>query len=285
QIVEREAALADEALDVALEYDGDIVRESAVAMRTDAEPLANPAAMPVGCDQILRPHERFISGRQIADPRRDTLRVLLERDQLRRVAQLRAERFGMTTQDQLDPILAGHAGYRCAECAQVEVTAGARARTWQQSLKLPPGDRLCDMNGEVLERVPTCGDQVSLQSRDAQQLHAAHVHPAGTWVSQRAGMPFDEQRGYATPGKGYGCRQPRKPTADDENGDIASLHSASAPSRITLTEYPIWNILTRLIPVLFGPPEAVAPGSRAPRWSYACRAARSSSTSTRMFSV
>src|SRR6185437_2326655 len=224
QIIEREAALADEALDVALEYDGDIVRESAVAMRADAETLAHPAAMPVGGDQILRPHERFFPGRQIADPRRDTPGVLLERDQLRRVSQLRAERFGVTTQNQLDPFLAGHAGYRGAQCTQVELAAGARSCTWQQSLKLPPRDRLCDMNGEVLERVPTRGNQVRLQSRDAQQLHAAQVHAAGTWVFQRPGMTFHKKHWYGAPSQRYGRRKPRKATADDENGDITGLH-------------------------------------------------------------
>ena len=142
-------------------------------MCADPEPLANPAAMPIGGDQILRPHQLLLASVQIPYTRDDTLRVLLHRDELGRVTQLRAQRLRMTAEDRLDTILARHAGAGGTQAAQIEFATCARRASRYQRLQLAPRHRFRDVNGEILERVAAGCDEVWLKTCHAQQLHAA----------------------------------------------------------------------------------------------------------------
>jgi hypothetical protein len=73
-----------------------------MATHADAEPFANGAAVSVGRDDVLRPHEALRPVRQVADDRRDAVRVLLQRGALGAVPQPRAELLRPGPQDRFD---------------------------------------------------------------------------------------------------------------------------------------------------------------------------------------
>ena len=216
------------------EVDGDAVRQQAVAAHADAEPFADRAAVPVGRDDVPRPDRTLRPALQVADDRRDAVRVPVQRRALGAVPQPRAEPGGPDAQDGLERVLVDEQPHRRAEL----VDAGVEVREVVRDL--PAGQRL-DVVDPAVRRVLLLGfapDGV-LEPGRAQDLHRAEVEVAGLGVDRGARVPLDRQHLDSVPAQEQRGRQADQAAADDQYGHILA---GSAVHRKPLARPAMWCV-------------------------------------------
>jgi hypothetical protein len=216
------------------EVDGDAVRQQAVAAHADAEPLPDRAAVTVGRDDVLRAHRALRPALEVADDRRDAVRVLLQRRALVAVPQPRAEFGGPDAQDGLERVLVDEQPYRRAEL----VDPGVQVR--EVVGDLAAGQRL-DVVDPAVRRVLLLGfapDRV-LEPGRAQDLHRAEVEVSGPGVDRGARVPLDRQHVDSVMAQEQRGRQADQAAADDQYGHILT---GSAVHRKTSRQSAMWCV-------------------------------------------
>src|SRR5262249_54855322 len=118
------------------EVDGDAVRQKPMAVHANAEQLADRAAVSIGRDDVLRADRTLCPAAEIADDRRDAVRVLLERHAFGAVTQPCAEFLGAGAEYRLKRVLIDEQPHRRAELIDpgVEVREIVRDLTARQRL-------------------------------------------------------------------------------------------------------------------------------------------------------
>src|SRR5262249_37721645 len=112
-------------------------------MHSDPERFADVAAIAVASDQVIRAHAVVGLRCKGAKDGCDTVLILFEAHQLRRITNVRAECLGVLAQDRLDTVLSGRA-HAC------RTPLGRSPRSARQNgAQLPAGHALSDDDAEV----------------------------------------------------------------------------------------------------------------------------------------
>ena len=92
-------------INVRPKVDRDAVGQEPMSAHRDSQLFADPAAVPVGGDEVLRAHGSLLSAVEIAERGRDPGRILRNRRALDSIAQLGPKLLGAGTQDRLERVL------------------------------------------------------------------------------------------------------------------------------------------------------------------------------------
>ena len=200
---------------VGTEVDRRAVRQQAVAVHPDAEPLAHRAARAVGGDDVAGAHGAIRAGLQIAQDRGDAVAVVVERDDQRRVAQPGAELLGAGAQQRLERVLGDEQPPRRAELLDPGVEVGDVAGG------LAAGDRLDRVDAAVGEelRLRHPPDRV-LEVGGAHQLERAQVEVPGARVDRGSAVALGHERRHAVLGEEQRGRQADHAASHDQDRDL-----------------------------------------------------------------
>src|SRR5215831_7175700 len=213
------------------EVDGDAVRQKPVAVHANAEQLAGRAAVSVGGDDVFRAYRALRPAGEIADDRRDAVRVLLERHAVGAVAQPRAEFLGAGTEYRLKRVLIDEQPHRRAELIDpgVEVREIVRDLTARQRL---------DVVDSAVRRVLLFrfAADSGFKPRRAQNLKSPKLEVTGPGVDRRPRVPLDRQHVNSVHAQQQCGRQAYQAAAHDQDwhilaGSVIHRNLSHVPSR------------------------------------------------------
>ena len=186
-----------------------------MAAQPDAEAVAHRALAPVRTDDVASADRPLRSRLAIPDESGRSVLVLVERDQLRRVLEPRAELVGVPAEDRLEPDLGDEQPGRRAQglVALVDVA--------EVVLELLAGQALDrDDRAVLLELEVGRLDDLRFEADASVDLDRPLVEHRRPRVDRRARVPLDGQRRDALRGQKERGRQPDQAAADDQDRNL-----------------------------------------------------------------
>ena len=187
-------ALLQERRAVRLEVDRDAVRQDAVAVHLDAEALAHAAAVAVRRNHVIRAHLALRAAIEIAEHGTHAGGVLLERRELRAIAQLRTELLRALAQHRLEHVLVDEEPPCRAAVADPNVEIRDEPRELFARERLDGDDAALRVVG--LERLAA---HFRLEADLAHDLDGPDLEVARARMDRGSRMALDRERAHAVP--------------------------------------------------------------------------------------
>ena len=214
-----QVAVTHQPAHVRLEVDRDAVREAAVAEPADTEPLADRAVRAVGRDEIPRPHGALGPSVTRPDDGRHPLRVLLDRDGLRRVLDPRSQTLRGSEQHRLEPDLRDEDPRRRTDLLHPFVDEA------EVPVELLATEALDRHDRAVLDELPRSGLlDLLLQADGAIRLDRALVDERCPRVDRSAAMALEDERGHAVMAEKHRRGKTDEAAAHDQHGNVFVHH-------------------------------------------------------------
>ena len=198
------------------EVDRDAVGEDPASVDGNAEPVAHRAVGAIGSDQVAGVAGVRGVAVDVAHHHRDTVRILLDVDDLAPLQHPCTGSLGATAQDRLQPGL-------CHEQtpARTQRVVDTHVEAGDDVGELPPGEAVHADDRTLGEELPFgLSHDLLVDTSRAEQLEGAHVEVRRPRERRPATQAFDDQRRHAVVGEEHRRRQPNQAATGDDDGKL-----------------------------------------------------------------
>ncbi len=193
--------------------------------RGDAEPLADRAAVAVGCDHVLGADGVGRAADDVSDEAGDAVLILLERHQLGGVAHRRAQFLRAVANERLEALLGHEQARRRTDRGDAFIEVGDVGRD------LPAGERLDGIDAAVgIELFFRRRFDAGLKPDGAQHLERAQMKMPSARMNGGAMVAFHRKRRHPMPGEERRRREPDQAAADDQHIGFDHLRPPRFPT-------------------------------------------------------
>ena len=193
------------------EQDAEELAQVVRTLHRDPERLAHRRAVAIRADQVAGTHGRHLATCTIAELCRHAVRVLVERDELRREPDLaHAERAIVVDEDGLQMVLRAHRGRRRAD-RRGRVGVGEPEGALDDIGIAQPADARLPRHDP-----PTPAAHVVIHPPTAEDLHRARADAGGAREDRRRRVTLDHERAHAVAGEADRRDEARRAGSDDE---------------------------------------------------------------------